>query len=126
MTLDTARVRRYLKGFDFESLFIEELGWGHYTTSLDVEVVEQRFTLQAVAEKRGVVAFTCAVGTIPPYATRRKIDGQPHGHEVAVLQSSRPMKSGSRIPFTGWQLRSRGTLCHGGAGQQPFSRRRPS
>jgi hypothetical protein len=76
MILDTARTRRYLKEFDFESLFIEELGWDHYTTSLDVEVDEQRFTLQAVAEKRGVVAFICAVGTIPPYATRRKIDGQ--------------------------------------------------
>ena len=25
----------------------------------------------------------------------------PHGHEVAVLQSSRPMKSGSRTPFYG-------------------------
>ena len=76
MTLDTARARRHLKQFDFESLFIEELGWDHYTTSLDVEVDEERFTLQAVAEKRGVVAFTCAVRTIPPYATRRKIDGQ--------------------------------------------------
>jgi len=76
MILDTARTRRYLKGFDFESLFIEELGWDHYTTSLDVEVDEERFTLQAVAEKRGVVAFTCAVGTIPPYATRRKIERQ--------------------------------------------------
>jgi len=41
-----------------------------------VEVDEQRFTLQAVAEKRGVVAFTCSVGTIPPYATRRKIERQ--------------------------------------------------
>ena len=76
MILDTARTRRYLKGFDFESLFIEELGWDNYTTGLDVEVDEQRFTLQAVAEKRGVVAFTCAVGTIPPYATRRKIERQ--------------------------------------------------
>jgi hypothetical protein len=25
----------------------------------------------------------------------------PHGHEVAVLRSSRPMKSGSRTPFYG-------------------------
>ena len=75
--LDTARVRRYLKEFDFEFLFIEELGWDNYTTSLDVEVDEQRFTLQAVGEKRGVVAFTCAVaGAIPPYATRRKIERQ--------------------------------------------------
>jgi len=77
MMLDTARIRCHLKGFDFESLFIEELGWDNYTTSLDVEIDEQQFTLQAVAEKRGVVAFTCALtGTIPPYATRRKIERQ--------------------------------------------------
>ena len=46
---------------------------------------------------------------------------EPHGHDpstmlragVAVLQSFRPMKSGSRTSFTRWQLRSRGTLCHG-------------
>jgi len=50
----------------------------------------------------------------------------PHGDEVAVLRSFRPMKSGSRTPFTGWQLRSRGNLCHGGARQQPFSHRLPS
>ena len=92
--LNMARARRHLKEFDFESLFIEELGWDNYTTSLDVEIdagqgacpatastrggepAEGQFTLQAVAEKRGVVAFTCAVETIPPYATRRKIERQ--------------------------------------------------
>ena len=74
MILDTARIRRRLKEFDFKSLFIEELGWDNYTTSLPVDVDEERFTLQAVAEKRGVVAFVCAVGAIPPYATRRKIE----------------------------------------------------
>ncbi len=36
--LDTARVRHYLKEFDFESLFIEELGWDNYSTNLDVEI----------------------------------------------------------------------------------------
>ena len=77
MMLDTARARRHLKKFDFESLFIEELGWDNYTTNLPVDVDEERFTLQAVAEKRGVVAFTCAVaGAIPPYAIRRKIERQ--------------------------------------------------
>ncbi len=76
--LNMARARRHLKEFDFESLFIEELGWDNYTTSLDVEIDagQGQFMLQAVAEKRGVVAFTCAVETIPPYATRRKIERQ--------------------------------------------------
>jgi hypothetical protein len=77
MMLDVARVRRHLKEFDFESLFIEELGWDNYSTNLDVEIDagKGRFALQAVAEKRGVVAFTCALaGAIPPHATRRKIE----------------------------------------------------
>jgi len=71
-------MRRYLKEFDFESLFIEELGWDYCDdTSLKLEIDGEVFTLQAVAEKRGMVAFICAVtGAIPPYATRRKIERQ--------------------------------------------------
>jgi len=42
----------------------------------------------------------------------------PHGDEVAVLQSFRPMNRVEEPRFTGWQLRSRGTLCHGGSGQR--------
>ena len=77
MTLDTVRARSRLKAFDFESLFIEELGWDTCTVNLDVEIDQDRFTLLAVAEKRGVVVFTCAVpGLIPPYGIRRKIERQ--------------------------------------------------
>ena len=78
MTLDTTQVGRHLKEFDFKSLFIEELGWDYCDdTSLNVEIDGEVFTLQAVAVKRGVVAFICDVaGAIPPYATRRKIDRQ--------------------------------------------------
>jgi len=31
-----------------------------------------------------------------------------------------PDESGLRTPFTGWELRSRGTLCPGGAGWRVF------
>ena len=71
--LDTARARRYLKDFDLHTLFIEELGWEHHRQELVVPVDGQDFRLQAIAHKRGLVAFRCdpdADGRIPPYALR--------------------------------------------------------
>ena len=37
MQLDQARVRRYLRSFDFVPLFIEELGWDHHRSTLTIE-----------------------------------------------------------------------------------------
>ena len=79
MPLDITRTRQYLKSFDFKSLFIEELGWDHHTQTLPVSFDEQAFTLSAIAQKRGMVAFACASmsdGHVPLYATRRKIEHQ--------------------------------------------------
>jgi hypothetical protein len=73
VTFDVARARRYLKAPDLEILFVEEMGWDHYAGGLEVEVDGRRFWLQAVAEKRGVVAFTLS-GKLPSHATRRKIE----------------------------------------------------
>ena len=70
--------RKYLKAFDFQNLFIEELGWDHYTQRLEVQVDGHTYTLSAIAEKRGVVALLLpsATGTIPDHATRKKIDAK--------------------------------------------------
>lgn len=79
MQLDISRARRYLKDFDLRTLFIEELGWDQHRQELIVPVNGQEFRLQAVAHKRGLVAFRCAPaadGRIPPYALRRKIETQ--------------------------------------------------
>jgi len=74
-TFNLKRSRKFLQQFNFTDLFIEELGWEHYTATLTVEVDGQSFTLQAVAEKRGMVACICLCTTgCPDYATRRKID----------------------------------------------------
>lgn len=79
MLLDTARVRRHLKDFDFETLFIEDLGWNHYDTSISVPVDAETITLDAVAEKCGMAVFCCPPlndGRIPDHATRLKIERQ--------------------------------------------------
>ncbi len=79
MTINVARVQHYLKGFKFEKMFIEELGWDRHSGTHLIEVGGTEFTLSAVAEKRGVQILRCvpdADGHIPEYATRLKIEKQ--------------------------------------------------
>jgi hypothetical protein len=78
-TRQREQIARYLEQFALQKLFIEELGWDRYTESLAVEVDGTEYTLQSVAEKKGVVALVCAPdakGGVPDYATRKKIEEQ--------------------------------------------------
>ena len=88
--LDSNRVREYVKSFNFTKLFIEELGWDRYANRLDVPVDGQVFNLVSVAQKKGMVAFSCdpgADGQPPDHATRRKIERQVSKsvHEHLIL-----------------------------------------
>lgn len=79
MPLNIKRVRTLLRNFDFKTLFVEELGWDHYTSILDIPVDGQNFALGAIAEKRGIVIFVCGQannGSMPGYSIRRKIERQ--------------------------------------------------
>ncbi|HUW34442.1 MAG TPA: DNA methyltransferase, partial [Planctomycetota bacterium] len=90
MPINRDRARECLKSFDFRKLFVEELGWDRHTERLpDIIVDGQTFILNAVAHKRGMVAYVCdpaADGSIPPYALRRKIEHrlarQVHEHII--------------------------------------------
>ena len=77
MQINVERTRQYLKKFNFQPLFIDELGWDCHRQTLNIEVGENGYTLTAIAEKRGMVVFECQANTteggIPKYATRRKI-----------------------------------------------------
>lgn len=74
MKINAAAARVCLKSFDFATLFREHLGWDNYSARLDITVGDKTFTLTAVAQKRGFVAFTCPL--IPDRPTRLKIDHQ--------------------------------------------------
>ena len=77
MLFNTTRTRKHLQAGDLKTLFVEEMGWDRFKTSLPVTVGGEDFTLNPVAEKRGVQIFQCtpnAVGRIPEYAVRRKIE----------------------------------------------------
>ena len=78
--LNLRETRQYLKESEFETLFIEELGWDyHRTQPLNITIDETEYQLTAIAEKRGMVIFHCSAtdeGHIPERKTREKIQRQ--------------------------------------------------
>jgi len=95
MPIDITRTRQYLKDFNFKNLFIEELGWNHCSNQIDVTLDGNTFSLSAVAEKHGMVAFTYSPssdGHIPDYSIRRKIERQAaksvHEHIIIYTDNS--------------------------------------
>ena len=85
MKIDVASVRRLLKAFDFKTLFREQLGWDNHQAQLSIPVDGSTVELNAVAQKRGFVAYICP--TIPDRATRLKIDRQltKSAHEHFII-----------------------------------------
>ena len=75
MIINVAEVRLCLKSFDFKNLFREHLGWDNHNAQLEIPVNNETISLNAIAQKRGFVAFVCE-GHIPERATRLKIDHQ--------------------------------------------------
>ena len=80
MLVDQQRAADLLRGFDFKTLFVEELGWDRCQAGPAALAVEgDTYLLEAVAEKRGVRVFLCRPegdGLIPPYRIRQRVDRQ--------------------------------------------------
>jgi len=95
VTINRSRVREALKAFDFDRLFIEELGWDrHRLRPVTATVDGSTYQLHAIAEKRGMVAFLCdALDAAPDYAVRRKIENQArraaHEHLIIYIDRAR-------------------------------------
>ena len=77
-TLNRSTVRRLLKAFDLRTLFVEELGWDHGGVATVAHVDDKTFRLEAIAQKRGFVAYQCvsAGRSIPDLSARKKIERQ--------------------------------------------------
>ena len=81
MPIDRDRTHQLLRDFEFETLWIEELGWDRHRGEVRTEIRERgadesEYLLTAIAEKRGMAVFQCSARTdegIPDYAIRRKI-----------------------------------------------------
>ena len=75
--LNRARVRRCLREFDLRSLFIDELGWDYGGTDVSVVVSEIEYQFEAVAQKRGMVAYQYKLKDhidFPDHTTRKQIE----------------------------------------------------
>ena len=112
--LNIARTRDILRQFDFKTLFIEELGWDLHKASLDIAVDSKIFTLTAIAQKRGMVAYRCSSiegQSIPDYQTRRRIETQTakSTHEHLIIYTN----TGNTIQIWQWVKREAGkpTAC---------------
>ena len=77
ITLDRDKVRMHLENFNLRALFIDELGWDHGGSGMEVSIDDLSFTLYPVAHKRGMVAYQYIAESdekFPDYSTRRKIE----------------------------------------------------
>ena len=75
--LDRPRVRKHLEDFTLQALFIEEIGWDHGGEGMEITAADKTFSLQAIAQKRGMVVFQYradSVGAFPDQPTRQKIE----------------------------------------------------
>jgi len=76
-TLDRSKVRKHLENFDLRPLFIEELGWDHGGGDTEVALADRSFALEAVAHKRGMVAYQFVAesdAAFPNHPIRQKIE----------------------------------------------------
>ncbi len=77
MPLNRQRAQKYLQKFDFESLFIEELGWDTVDrVTLPFEVDGEPFEVVSITQKRGFTVFKCITPEIPTRPIRVKLDRQ--------------------------------------------------
>ena len=75
--LDRTKIRVSLEQFDLQSLFVEELGWDHGGEGLEIPVANATYALQAIAHKRGLVAYQYVADEdtpFPDHPTRQKIE----------------------------------------------------
>ena len=93
MDLDTDVVKKLLRSFEFERLFIE-LGWDHLQVhAIDVAVNHQAHRLEPVAQKRGVQVYVCWAERIPGAVLRHTVDTRlarsVHEHLLIFAQSDK-------------------------------------
>ena len=80
MPVSIEELRPHLQAFDFPRLFVEGLGWDHYTAEpFVVRVNERDYSLNPIAEKAGFAVYECdssVDNNIPQYPVRRRIESE--------------------------------------------------
>ena len=68
MPIDRDRTHQLLRNFEFETLWIEELGWDRHREEVRTEIRERgvdenEYLLTTIAQKRGMAVFLCPART---------------------------------------------------------------
>ena len=107
MQINRDQAHQLLRDFEFETLWIEELGWDRHREEVATEIREREgdeseYILTTIAQKRGMAVFLCPArtdGSIPDYAIRRKIQRRlpnlPTKTSSFTPMLGKPHKSGS-------------------------------
>ena len=89
--MNLTKTRDYLQAFDFQTLFVEELGWMRPARSRPqtIEAAGEAFTLTQIANLGGVVVFEAVseTGGIPPAKTRALVhkEAAKIAHENLII-----------------------------------------
>ena len=87
MTLSKQHFFKYIKDFDFATLF-NEMGWDNDKGApVSLVISEQSYKLTRIAQKRGFTIFQCATEKLTDGATRRKIftETRKRHHENLII-----------------------------------------
>ena len=102
MRINRDRIRQLLQDFEFETLFIEELGWDRHSQTLPIQVNEAEYALTACAEKRGMVAFPMPPHPRTQFPTMRRVarlsakSPSPYTNTSSFTPTKRkPLRSGN-------------------------------
>ncbi|HLG62168.1 MAG TPA: DNA methyltransferase [Ktedonosporobacter sp.] len=91
MALDRKRILHHLTSFNLHALFIDELGWDHCQEVTSTFTIDQQcYSMQPVAQKRGMVAYACAPdpsGNVLAKHTRERIEREVYKlvHEHIII-----------------------------------------
>jgi hypothetical protein len=95
-TFNHTHARQLLERASLAELFTEELGWERYAEKLPVRVNDHSYSLQGIAQKRGLAVFTCAAThghPIPGRQLRNAIEAQVaqrvHEHLIIFINADR-------------------------------------
>ncbi|MFM7384012.1 MAG: ATP-binding protein, partial [Microcystaceae cyanobacterium] len=86
MKLKRELVTKYLKNFDFESLFIEVIQWEpSHAATIYVEVEGELFTLKPIIEKKNITVIQCLVEEIPSKTVIASIESQITSTHLLII-----------------------------------------
>ncbi|WP_084668920.1 Eco57I restriction-modification methylase domain-containing protein [Spirulina major] len=84
--LNRSRAQRYLTGFEFEALFLEELGWDRVDgPGLPLALEAETFEVIPIAQKRGFVVYQCIRAEMPAPKQRKQLASRLKEYSQAHL-----------------------------------------